>query len=313
LPLCFSSFKTVKQKVYNVSNQKSFRHDVKYSGYNGITNENHLPLCFSYFELLKSNHEVTEEAGKSGCNSTALHGKIVVGKADRQPSHALNDHVTGCIRGYFSSYLQHVLSYQLENEDEVDQEILIKSHFPSPKLNKKLQQDFQQDKVFQSCLSSSENDVVFQFLSGLDEDEDSGTTYMETASSEQTNDIEFQESNKTVYATFQSMMKDNKEVVVLFDSFENHDFKDASMRTLECEIVHDVSFSHFQRDYEYELTSIHSFKGQSGNPQANFQKINKTKPGLFDEQKNSLDAYNMVFIFEDVQEWMNFFLICMEE
>jgi hypothetical protein len=55
---------------------------------------------------------------------------------------------------------------------------------------------------FQSCPSSSENDVVVQFLSGLDTDEDSETTYMETAISEQTNDMEFQESNKTVYATF---------------------------------------------------------------------------------------------------------------
>jgi hypothetical protein len=31
LPLCFSSFKLLKQNVYNVSNQKSSRHDVEYS------------------------------------------------------------------------------------------------------------------------------------------------------------------------------------------------------------------------------------------------------------------------------------------
>jgi hypothetical protein len=46
-------------------------------------------------------------------------------------------------------------------------------------------QDFQQDKVFQSCLSSPENDVVVKFLSGLNRDEDSETAYMETSSSGQ--------------------------------------------------------------------------------------------------------------------------------
>jgi hypothetical protein len=30
LPLCFASFKLLKQKVDNVSNQKSSRHDVEY-------------------------------------------------------------------------------------------------------------------------------------------------------------------------------------------------------------------------------------------------------------------------------------------
>jgi hypothetical protein len=50
-----------------------------------------------------------------------------------------------------------------------------------------------------------------------------------------------------VYATFQSeIQKDNEETVVLFDSFENHSFENASMGTLDYEIVHDVSFSHLQ-------------------------------------------------------------------
>ena len=31
LPFCFSSLKLLKQNVYNVSNQKSSRHDVEYS------------------------------------------------------------------------------------------------------------------------------------------------------------------------------------------------------------------------------------------------------------------------------------------
>jgi hypothetical protein len=194
-------------------------------------------------------------------------------------------------------------------EDEVDQEIVAKSHFPSPELDEDIQQDFQQDKVFQSCLSSPVNDVVVQILSGLDMDEDSETASMETSSSEQTNDIEFQESNKTVYATFQSeIQKDNEEAVVLFDSFENHGFENASMGTLDCEIVHDVSFSHLQEYYEQELISIHSFESQNDSPQANFQKVNKTKSELFDEQEDSLDAHNMVVIFEDVQECMNVFV-----
>jgi hypothetical protein len=102
-------------------------------------------------------------------------------------------------------------------------------------------------------------------------------------------------------------MKDNKEVVVLFDSFENNGFKDASMRTIDCEIVHPVLFSHLQRNYEHELTSIHSFERQNDSPRENFHKNNKTKPGLFDEQENNIDAHNMDFIFEEVQECMNVF------
>ena len=77
------------------------------------------------------------------------------------------------------------------------------------------------------------------------------------------------------------------------------------MRTLDCEIVHDVIFSHSQEDYEKELISIHSFESQNDSPQANFQKFNKTKSKLFDEQEDSLDAHNMAIIFEDVQECMN--------
>ena len=82
-------------------------------------------------------------------------------------------------------------------------------------------------------------------------DEDSENTSMETSNNEQTNDIDFRERNKTVYATFQSeIQKDNEEAVVLFDSFENHGFENTSMVTLDCEIVHDVIFSHLQEDYE---------------------------------------------------------------
>jgi hypothetical protein len=138
-----------------------------------LSNKNHLPLCFSSFELLKANHEITEEVGKYDCNSTALHGKIVISEEDQQLSYTLNDCVVDYMEGYFGSELQPVLNYQLENKDEDDQEIVIKSHFPSPEFNIDILQDFQQDKVFQSCLSSSMNDVVVQFLSDLDRDKDS--------------------------------------------------------------------------------------------------------------------------------------------
>ena len=155
---------------------------------------------------------------------------------------------------------------------------------PSSEIDEDIQQDFQQDKVFQSCLSSPMNDVVVKILSGLDMDEDSETSSMETSRNEQTNDIEFRESNKTSYATLQSeIQKDNEEEIVLFDSFENHGFGNTSMGTLNCEIVHDVVFSHLQEGYEHEFISIHSFESQNDNTQANFQKINKTKSEPFDE------------------------------
>jgi hypothetical protein len=84
LPLCFSSFKLLKQNVYNVSNRKSSRHDVEYSESNGLENENYLPLCCSSFELLKANHEITEEQGKSDCihNGAVFHEQIVICEED---------------------------------------------------------------------------------------------------------------------------------------------------------------------------------------------------------------------------------------
>jgi hypothetical protein len=45
-PLCFSSFKLLKQDVNNVPDQNTFRYDVEYPNYGGLANENHLPLCF---------------------------------------------------------------------------------------------------------------------------------------------------------------------------------------------------------------------------------------------------------------------------
>ena len=70
--------------------------------------------------MLKTNHEITEEQGKSDCihNGTILHEQIVIYEEDQQPSHTFNDHATDYMEGYFSSYLQPVLNYHLGNKDD---------------------------------------------------------------------------------------------------------------------------------------------------------------------------------------------------
>jgi hypothetical protein len=149
LPLCFTSFKLLKQNVNNVSYQKPSRHDVESEERNRLANERYLPLCFSSYELLRVNHEQTKKAGKS---------------------------------------------------------VVVQSHFPSSEIHEDIQLDFQQNKVFKSCLSPPMNDVVVQILSGLDVYEGSKTPSIETLINEKTNDIEFQGGNKTVYVIIQSKM-----------------------------------------------------------------------------------------------------------
>jgi hypothetical protein len=103
----------LKKNVYNVSNQKSSKYDVEYEESSGLANENYLPLCFYSFELLKVNHEITEEAGNFDCihSDTILHEKIVINEEYQQTSHAFNDCFASFMEGYFSSDLQHVLNY----------------------------------------------------------------------------------------------------------------------------------------------------------------------------------------------------------
>jgi len=169
LPLCFSSFKLLKQNVNNVSDQKPSKHDVEYEESNRLENESYFPLCFSSFELSRTNHEKTEKDGKS---------------------------------------------------------VVVQSHLPSFEIDEDIQLDFQQNKVFQSCLSPPVNDVVVQIISGLDMYEGSETPSMETLRNEKTNDIEFQGGNKTSYVMIQSeMQKDRKETNVLLDSFEDYGSK----------------------------------------------------------------------------------------
>jgi hypothetical protein len=152
LPLCFASFKLLKQNVYNVSNQKSSRHDVEYGGSSGLANENCLPLCFSSFELLKVNHEITKEVEKSDCihSDIVLHEKIVISEEDQQPSHAFNDHVVDYMEGYFSSDLQHVINYQLGNKDDGQSTSMLDMDFFPPRVS------------FQPALSSDSEDCYFQ-------------------------------------------------------------------------------------------------------------------------------------------------------
>jgi hypothetical protein len=49
-----------------------------------------------------------------------LHVPTLVGvsEEDQQPSHTFNDHVVDYMEGYFSSYLQPMLNYQLGNKDD---------------------------------------------------------------------------------------------------------------------------------------------------------------------------------------------------
>jgi hypothetical protein len=74
--------------------------------------KNCLPLCFSSFELLKVNHEITEEAVKFDCihNDIVLHEKIVISEEDQQPSHTFNDLVVDYMESCFSSYLQPLIN-----------------------------------------------------------------------------------------------------------------------------------------------------------------------------------------------------------
>jgi hypothetical protein len=136
---------------------------------------------------------------------------FVISNEYQQHPHALDDHVADYLEEYSNSGLQTLINHRIKKEEETDREIVVKGYFPSSETNIDIQQYFKQNEVFQSCLSSPENDVVVQFLNGLDTDE----------------------------------------------GFEN-----ASMGTLDCEIVRDIISSHSQEDYEQEFISIQSFESK---------------------------------------------------
>jgi hypothetical protein len=152
LLLCFYSFKLFKHNVYNVSNNKSSSHDVEYEGSSGLANENYLPLCFSSFELLKVNHEITEEAWNFDCvhSGTILHEKIVISEEGQQPSHTFNDLVANYMEGYFSSYLHLVINYYLGNEDDAQSMSVLDMDCLPPRVS------------FQQTLSFDSEDCYFQ-------------------------------------------------------------------------------------------------------------------------------------------------------
>jgi hypothetical protein len=108
----------LKKNVHNVSNHKSSRHDVEYEESSGLSNESYLPLCFPSFELLKADHEITEEALKPDCihSYIVLYEKIFISKEDQQPSHTFNDPVVDYMEGYFSSDLHPMINYHLGNK-----------------------------------------------------------------------------------------------------------------------------------------------------------------------------------------------------
>jgi hypothetical protein len=85
-----------------------------------VENENYLPLCFSSFELLKVNNQITEEVGNYDYihNETVLHEKVFISEEDQQPSRAFNDRVVDYMERYFSLDLQPMLNYQLGNKDD---------------------------------------------------------------------------------------------------------------------------------------------------------------------------------------------------
>jgi hypothetical protein len=181
LPLWFSSFKLLKQN--SISNHKISKHEVKGEEISGLTDKNSLPLCFSSFEWLRKNHEISEKIGTSDYihSRIVLHEKVVIIKEHQLHSHALHDNY---LEGYFNSEFKSVLNHQIK--EEVDQEIFIKGIFLSPRTNVDVQQYYQQDKVFQGCLSSPKNDVVILFLNNLDMDEDFEISHMKTLNNEET-------------------------------------------------------------------------------------------------------------------------------
>ena len=148
----FCFFQIAEEFFYNVSNQKSSRHDVEYEESNGLANENRLPLCFSSFELLKVTHEIIEEAVKSDCihSDIVLHEKIVISEEDQQPSHNFNDPFVDYMESCFSSYLQPVLNCQLGNKDDSKSTSLLDMDFFPPRVS------------FQPTLSSESEDCYFQ-------------------------------------------------------------------------------------------------------------------------------------------------------
>jgi hypothetical protein len=102
--------------------------------------------------LLKVNHEIIEEAGKSDCIQSVivLHEQIVISEEDQHPSHTFNDPIVDYMEGYFSLDLQLVINYQLGNKDDGQSTSMLDMDFLPPGVS------------FQLALSSDSEDFYFQ-------------------------------------------------------------------------------------------------------------------------------------------------------
>jgi len=152
---CVQQSKEIEKCAYdsNEENEENFESD-------GRT----LPLCFSSFKLLKKNfNNVSDE-------KSSRHD--VESEESNRPAN--ESYLSLC----FSSF--ELLRANHEQIEKFGKSVVVQSHFPSSKIDEDIQLDFQQNKVFQSCLSLPVNDPAVQILSSLDVYEHSETPSMET-------------------------------------------------------------------------------------------------------------------------------------
>jgi hypothetical protein len=178
------------------------------------TDETTLPLCFASFKSLKKNIcKVSSQESSRHKDRYKERSRLA-----RKDNH-MDDHIEDCV----SSGLQSMFSYQSEKEEEVAPEIVVQGHFISPETN----MGIQHDKVFQSCLSSPENDVVVKFLNNIDTDGGFKKVTMETLDCEiMQGDYEkelisihsFESQNDSPQANFQNFNEAKSE---LFDEQED--------------------------------------------------------------------------------------------
>jgi hypothetical protein len=128
-----------------------------------------LPLCFASFKWLKKNI----------CNVLGQESSRHEGKYKKRSGD--DNHMNNHIKGYVNSDWHPMFNCQPKKEEGAAPNIVVQDHFLSPETRIDIQHCFQHGKVFQSCLSSLENDVVVQFLSSLDMDEYPETASMETS------------------------------------------------------------------------------------------------------------------------------------
>jgi hypothetical protein len=90
-------------------------HGIESEERNGLIDKNSLPLCYSSFEWLRENHEISENIGSYDyiLSSTILHERFVNIEEHQLHSHALHDHY---LEGYFNLEFKSVLNHQIKEE-----------------------------------------------------------------------------------------------------------------------------------------------------------------------------------------------------